>query len=401
MFRGMLTRYRPGAQNRKIPIYEPEDHECVVFPQKDDQISRDTSASYGEGGATASVNAYAMLMQITRYLGAGRSGFFTLEMRSTPEPCMVQERARRLMELGQDDDGIGIIFEHASDDLRDLWSGPWKLSFIHGRWPRYTRLHGDLSITSQHYVSNGTVFVRTHLRTNTASPRAVPMFSGLKFRPDDYQVRELDFLDHYNAFNHSSSQHSHALGPNGCSVILVNNGFRSGHSGKTSDEYHNAVCLIFAISVNGEVREFEKSEDRLGPCYRLKNRQGDDFTLTHPLEIVEAYKLQLVPKKADWKDCVISHANFPRWEESLRNEVFRKFQFATDSHLDFIIRRNLEHILSVCSIPIPLTQMKSKDEKLSQQGNQVEHGRERSSKEVAIALTCGDLSGHRLVTSAS
>jgi hypothetical protein len=49
--------------------------------------------------------------------------------------------------------------------------------------------------------------------------------------------------------------------------------------------------------------------------------------------------------------------------------------FAKDQpHLEFMIRRNLEHILSVCSIPIP---------------------------DKGIALTCGDMSGHRLVTSAT
>ena len=53
---------------------------------------------------------------------------------------------------------------------------------------------------------------------------------------------------------------------------------------------------------------------------------------------------------------------------------YQRIAFSNDSSLDYVFRRNLEHILSVCSIPI---------------------GLER------VAVTCGDVSGHRVGPRAS
>jgi hypothetical protein len=57
---------------------------------------------------------------------------------------------------------------------------------------------------------------------------------------------------------------------------------------------------------------------------------------------------------------------------------FRKIFFAQENGLDFAFRRNLEHILSVCSIPVA-----------GPQGNP------------SIAITCGDIAGHRVDSRAS
>ena len=342
-------------------------------------------------------------MQITRFLGAGRSGFFTVDLKTTPEPCMVQERARRLAELSQEDQGIGITFSNISDELQDLWTVPWNVDFLHDRWPRYTHQRSDrLSITCQHFVSNGTVFVRTQYQATANPVSPVPLFSRMKLRPNDYHIRDLDFTDQDNSFNEFSSQQSHALGPHGCSVIFANNGFKPGTPG-TNGHYHNAVCLISAITINGQLREFEKVEDRIGQHYRVRSKSVDDFTITpsQPLEIVEAYRLQLVPKVAHWKDFVIPFADFAM-DDALSSSVFRKVSFSPDLRLDFITRRNLEHILSVCTVRVPLRLDSSGDMNVPHQQSQVERQtQEISSNAFAAALTCGDLSGHRLVTSAS
>src|SRR5690606_7650018 len=49
-----------------------------------------THASFGDNGLTASVSAYGELMQFARYLGAGRSGVFSLDYYWTPEPSEIQ-----------------------------------------------------------------------------------------------------------------------------------------------------------------------------------------------------------------------------------------------------------------------------------------------------------------------
>ncbi|KAK0724382.1 hypothetical protein B0H67DRAFT_567821 [Lasiosphaeris hirsuta] len=48
---------------------------------------------------TASVNAYGDLMQFARYLGAGRSGMFSVDHYETSEPCYVRDRAEDLQNL--------------------------------------------------------------------------------------------------------------------------------------------------------------------------------------------------------------------------------------------------------------------------------------------------------------
>lgn len=66
--------------------------------------------------------------------------------------------------------------------------------------------------------------------------------------------------------------------------------------------------------------------------------------------------------------------------EKLVENPFEVLSLTADPHLNFVFRRNLEHILSVCSIPI-----------------------DESSNDgiYPIALTCGDLAGHRVATAAS
>lgn len=64
------------------------------------------------------------------------------------------------------------------------------------------------------------------------------------------------------------------------------------------------------------------------------------------------------------------------------------------SHIDFAIWRNLEHILSVCAIPL-------KPPLLIEHQNKTTTGLGAENERNAVALTCGDFSGHRLYSPAS
>lgn len=64
------------------------------------------------------------------------------------------------------------------------------------------------------------------------------------------------------------------------------------------------------------------------------------------------------------------------------------------SHIDFAIWRNLEHILSVCAIPLNAPM-------LVEHQNKTTAGPETEKDMDAVALTCGDFSGHRLYNTAS
>jgi hypothetical protein len=60
------------------------------------------------------------------------------------------------------------------------------------------------------------------------------------------------------------------------------------------------------------------------------------------------------------------------------------------SHIEYLAWRHLEHILSVCAIPLSIPSLKTPDKR-----------RRSPADNTSVALTCGDMSGHRISTSAS
>jgi len=97
------------------------------------------------------------------------------------------------------------------------------------------------------------------------------------------------------------------------------------------------------------------------------------------------YRLQTI-----LKDDFDNFAQFKVLKESLErfsemrlsdDETHMKVRFSSHKNLDFVIRRNLEHILSVCSMPVLFKEdgdLLVKD------------------KNPTIALTCRDMAGHRV-----
>lgn len=103
------------------------------------------------------------------------------------------------------------------------------------------------------------------------------------------------------------------------------------------------------------------------------------------LEITLAYTFSLFSLSDEW-----STLRSPISEQCLSkakamveklDDAFRIVKLDQDPHLNFLLWRNVEHILSVCSIPT---------------------GDQPSSEEFPrIALTCGDIANHRVTTKAS
>jgi hypothetical protein len=150
------------------------------------------------------------------------------------------------------------------------------------------------------------------------------------------------------------------------------------------------ICLTASISINGKIQKLEKVEGFVSPdIYQIKLEDPGGFAAKpdKPVVVTQAFQLRLITTTEEWiqlKDIGTPKSEFRCIDNPLGLEMdnmlelqplFTKLTFAeNDRHLDFMIRRNLEHILSVCSIPTP---------------------------NKGTALTCGDISGHRLVTSAS
>lgn len=94
------------------------------------------------------------------------------------------------------------------------------------------------------------------------------------------------------------------------------------------------------------------------------------------------WRAQGTDEKAKKTNSQISRAKFPRGSPDI----------SAQEHIEFAVRRNLEHILSVCAIPITLSFPEKTDS---------DPHPDIQDNVLPVALTCGAMSGHRVCTSAS
>lgn len=212
------------------------------------------------------------------------------------------------------------------------------------------------------------------------------MRGSISFRPNQL-IRELEFLNPRHTFNETSRDTKRAyrviLGRDGESLLIA-------HSPSENEGIPCGIGLVIVFYVNGIRQKIEeaKSRDSQGPpdqsskqdLFRIKLKQEQlELQQSHSLEITTAYKLQKLPEGFETNLDLVPLQRYYRFDEVLAMAPYAHLSFSPDAYVDFIVRRNLEHILSVCSIPVTL---------------------EGDTKPM-VALTCGDMSGHRLTAKAS
>jgi hypothetical protein len=365
-------------------------------------------ASFGDNGTTASVSKYGDLMQITRYLGTGRSGFACLEAASDIEPYDVHARASMLERHENWEPSSLFSFDSLSNTLsqevRDVIAQPGNVEFICDRWPRFTANPTEsLSMFRQYFAAKDTVFERIHFDSRRDYIPILSKHSNVLQWPERLRIQELDFVNDEHSFDpFSFDRYSHFLGPHGRSLILVHHGTDKKLDESDEETVNDITGLVMVICVNGKIQELETSQHREG-FYQMRFMDEDLIAVSpgKPVEITIGYRLQLMAYEANWQSGLISAFDFQSMDQAFEDTLSPAFQFSSKPHLDFAMRRNLEHILSVCSIPIPPHSVASQqtitqDQRLKRTG---ENG--SATNQVLVALTCGDVSGHRLVTSAS
>lgn len=351
-----------------------------------------TSASFGNNGVTASVNPAGELIQLSAYLGLGTSGMFAANRSDFSEPYWVQDRAHELLQLGREYVRIGFGLERPRRWNRAVFEG-----YHCDRWPVYTSSSEGLAVSTTWMVHDGVILQRTHLDNLKDEPQVVPLSVLV-----DVHIFALDHVKSAHEFNEKGI-FGHLKQPNDCGWIAIN---RMANQDTTDD-----IAVLMSVFVDG--RPYMLDE---------RHRDEDSFRIDIPIlpnsrgpQVVVAYKMATIPQRADaallnWEDFVIpgEAANFDKHLEETEglyvgitaSELVRKREHSAEAagatrsaiefmglpddgksqvqHIDYSVRRNLEHILSVCSVPI-----------------------ESSSGGELIALTCGDLSGHRITSSAS
>lgn len=114
-----------------MPVFEPEERHCGAWK---DASNNSCHASFGDQGTTASVSCFGNLIQINQFLGAGKSGIFSMDHKKTDVPYYVSVRASDLDALasGNGDPSFGVHLPSAF-----LPSRAPEMKWVNWRWPRY------------------------------------------------------------------------------------------------------------------------------------------------------------------------------------------------------------------------------------------------------------------------
>ncbi|KAL6705832.1 hypothetical protein ACN47E_006292 [Coniothyrium glycines] len=470
------------------------------------QTSMGAHASFGDrAGTTATVNKYGNIIQISRYLGFGLSGFFCVHQNLIYEPWYVQDRMKRLMQASEDPMS-GLKIE--SGNLKPSEPSPPILGYMFDRWPRYVQQCTSLpsqvtqSPTSgpddkqaasnnafkssiQYYCTEGTIFQQYLIHLSEVQDFSL---DNLKIS-DCLSIVNLDFTENtsydYNispenegniesrassdsvtadatgdnaegtqkaeelpiADNRSTVEQpitvddsvggdvagdktdaaeddtkdtprSNSMGADHVTVDepqsterfsfmssrKLSEAERTGSHGMKSEDKPNRIALIIQLFANNKIQCISnKGEIRLSDSTKeIARKQGCiELTMTYRLRLLKETDSRKSPKDVMPP---LDHTKIPP-ELSSMHETFscenpyKKLQFSAEGQLDYITRRNLEHVISVCSIPVGTTPEAGHTIQNAQKTQT--DSRDSEADVYKVAITCGDISGHRVGQRAS
>ncbi|OTB01046.1 hypothetical protein M426DRAFT_266674 [Hypoxylon sp. CI-4A] len=432
VFQKFITRNIGDIENPS-GTFNPTSDRCKAWDKAPDVGA---CSSFGDEGTTATVNMYGDIMQFGAYLGVGESGMLSADQGIMDEPYLICSRASTLDRLSRrrtldvdESQTYGLQFQGIE------FSGPPKMTYLDYRWPRYEyHLPGDLKLTIQWMVHSGVVLQQCILRNFGDASVEVPF----KFRNNEKSmwIRDLDHINPANLFNEYYEEYStghglynyswwlmHKLKPESdvdksAKVFIDESESANQEHGEFSSASEEAdyAAVVVSVFLDGKAKDWTK---------QWMKKLGGKNTKDSSMEIVTAYRMMcLNSSRLPWDDFLIP-AELTDVNKFLRNTPFSTFytcmagnktqshnaansqqdmmkndgnpsgipkdHSSPRDHIEFVIRRNLEHILSVCSIPL-------RQPKLEIEGPDVTRP---SSNLAPVALTCGDMSGHRICISAS
>jgi hypothetical protein len=441
----------------------------IALPEKPKRTLEDVQAyaSFGDDGTTVTVNRYGNIMQISRFLEFGSSGFLCVDPQYD-NPYWIQDRMNQLIDSLKDrEEGLRLDLVDWSE-FEDLPS----LGFMYDRWPRYifksrvakeqtkrstdhskSKARSDKStqtpsmtdtaasqksnekivmssafpLSIQYFCSEGIVIQKYFLYVGEGGINSEKVKWGNLLLAPDVCIRSLDFVEDHNFNDPSQELKSSVVSDH----YLI---FRHGSEDYVDDtskpvherDFQAGAALVISALINDKPAKIDKSH-----CINLELTEGQlEISVVYKLVILEqgtiealkcseedqsANKTETTQEEGDAETNGSStgHVEDPSPEDeaapratenALKRDTwaftegrqityakqtmetifcaknpFRKIFFAQDNRLDFAFRRNLEHILSVCSIP-------------TDAGPQ---------KNPCIAITCGDIAGHRVDSRAS
>ncbi|KAL7895155.1 hypothetical protein HDV64DRAFT_104877 [Trichoderma sp. TUCIM 5745] len=256
------------------------------------------------------------------------------------------------------------------------------MKFIDDRWPVFLTETPFFNISIQYTISKKTIYQEYSFELKNG--RQIDNIPNMLFNAD-LLIRNLNFVESRNIENNrGDTDEKESFYKNHHNTRII----RKHHSLQTGIDGIDAVGLVIMPFIN---EQYYKIEEKRRNIYQLI--PGDDVlkdlqkhgkmvvTIAYTLELMGSGESSPTPDDVSKATQYSSQAK----EDLLiaKSEMGIQFEtllFAKERHLGFVLRRNLEHILSVCSIPI---------------GSPSETGI------VPIALTCGDMSNHRVMAGAS
>ncbi|KAH8431614.1 uncharacterized protein LDX57_009271 [Aspergillus melleus] len=377
---------KSGSMLEHTPLYQPKDGELISHDSQKTIRTDPTYLSFGDGGTTATVTEWGQQMQISRYLGHGESGIYAIDHAHTPEPNQYTKRRQGFLDMIDTSQGFGTDsglpdseWEHTTYWLRNRWprvvfkrKDKWELTFQWVVWNNVV-IH---DLLWQNLTENETIYV--------------DVWTTLEIL-----IRELDFVNSSHSFNgETCSRYQKGPGPGGYGFVKLHRFQQNGQSNdgqtmptlKSHGNDFNADAVAAAIGVFENGNPLKKEE--FFHQREITIKAGENRRL------VTGYKLVLLStEKKDWKLLTLTKGDVDidyflcqsQLEDSIPRDTFL-------SDRDFYIGRNLEHILSVCAIPITSAPAENDGE---------DEGANQKGEEPMVALTCGDIAGHRICTSAS
>lgn len=324
---------------------------------------RNSIYSFGEDGVTASV-ASGRLLRLSRHFDQQDFGY-CVDPPYMPEPYYVVDRITSLLSMADD------LFENQGIDPKvDVLGSIFDMStkVVHDRWPLFTIkvLGGNTKV--QFVASGGTVY-QTYEFNFEGTDIQLPEVA----MRTDLLIRQLDFIDPSNSFNkHEPLDDAYKTELSGKGRFI-----KRSHHTSTGE-----VALFIVACCNNELLEFKKREDNdADEVYEIawSNSISTHIQAERALTVIFAYRLEFFPRGMETVCPPIDAEMIQKATGRIKEDHFVPQDFNINPDVNRVLRQNLEHMLSVCSIPV------------------IAEG----DAEPAIALTCGDVDGHRVTTAAS
>lgn len=388
-------------------------------------------------------------MQMSQYLGKGRSGIFSMDHSGIQEPWQVVSRAADLEALS--------LSSYEAYKF-GIYMVPWptegypSVKWVNWKWPRYEWQTNGMKIIFQYLVREGVVLHQLLFHNGSSNPQSLPLVR----LAGDMEISDLDYLHPRSKYESERAYLvKDSTGPHGYGRVTIKSIDTDGDREQEGTEKCQTVALV-DMFIDGKRQCMPKGKyqplGNLGPgqskeivvAYKLSDRNGASIWWKDVLipaehanvsnylreelaglgdEGMRAYSPVLNfqpwsvgvaaaaaerPESANSNTITVSSGtrdkshdtspkttplSFGQPSDESNNSKFNQSLAPHLGKIEYLTWRHLEHILSVCAIPIPQSTIDRQGDKWFEFFDQ--------DRTDLVALTCGDMSGHRICTSAS